>query len=68
MPTQRIITIIVIGITIGFLLGMGGLTFLRALIAGDDPKLYIAFTVFVLCMAGGLIWYVSRTTQSNRLL
>ena len=69
MPTQtRIITVIVIEITIGFLLGMAVVTFLRALIAGDDPKLYIAFTLFVLIMAGGLILYVTKTSQGNRLL
>jgi hypothetical protein len=64
----RIITVILIGITIGFLLGMGVVTFLRAIIDGDNPKLYVAFTIFVLLMAGGLVWYVARTFQTNRLL
>ena len=59
----RVFTVIIIGMTIGFLLGMGVITFLQAIINGDDPKLSIAFTVFVLVMAGVLVWYVAKTTR-----
>ena len=61
----RLITIILIGITIGFLLGMGVITFARAIIDGDDPKLPIAFTVFMLLLGGGLIWYVVKSDRPN---
>jgi hypothetical protein len=59
----RVFTVIIIGMTIGFLLGMGVITFLQAIIDGDDPKLSIAFTVFVLVMAGALVWHVAKTTR-----
>ena len=63
----RVITVIVIGLTIGFLLGMGVITFLRAIIDGDDPSLSIAFTVLVLFMAGALIWYVAKTARFSSM-
>lgn len=59
----RVFTVIAIGMTIGFLLGMGVITSLRAIINGDDAKLSIAFTALVLFMAGALIWYVAKTTR-----
>ena len=58
----RVITIILVGIIIGFLLALGIVAFLRALIDGDNPGLSIAFTVFVVFLAALFIWYVVRTT------
>ena len=59
----RILSIISIGITIGFLMGMGVVAMLRALIDGDTPQLEIAFTTMVMMMGGGLVYYVFRTTR-----
>ncbi len=60
----RLITIIFVGITIGFLLALGVVAFLRAVLEGQDPALSLAFTALVLLMAGVLIWYVVRMRMS----
>ena len=59
----RIITIIVIGMAIGFLLALGVFAFLRAIFKGEDATLGIAFTVFVVFLAGAFIWYVVQATR-----
>ena len=63
----RIFTIILVGMTIGFLLGMAVVILLRAVVDGDDPKLSIAFTVFVVFMAGFLLWYVAKSGSRARM-
>ena len=52
---SRILTIIIAGMTIGFLLALGVISLLRALLDGEDPKLSIAFTIFMMFLAGSLI-------------
>ena len=59
----RILSIISVGITIGFLLGMGVVGLLRTAMDGDTPELELAFTLMVIMMGGGLIYYVIRTTR-----
>ena len=59
----RILSVISIGITIGFLLGMGVVALLRALLDGETPQLEVAFTIMVLMMGGGLVYYVFKTTR-----
>ena len=59
----RLLSIISIGITIGFLLGMGVVALLRAAIDGDMPELEVAFTIMVVMMGGALIYYVIKTTR-----
>ena len=63
----RVITIILVGIIIGFLLAMGVVAFLRAIMNGDNPGLSVAFTAMVLLLAGVFIWYIVRTTPSERI-
>ena len=59
----RILSIISVGITIGFLLGMGVVALLRAAMDGETPELEVAFTLMVAMMAGALIYYVVKTTR-----
>ncbi|NQW24520.1 MAG: hypothetical protein HQ475_13880 [SAR202 cluster bacterium] len=59
----RLLSIISVGITIGFLLGMGVVSLLRSVIIGDTPELEIAFTIMVAMMGGALVFYVVRTTR-----
>ena len=59
----RLLSIISVGITIGFLLGMGVVSLLRSMIVGDTPELEIAFTIMVGMMGGALVYYVVRTTR-----
>jgi hypothetical protein len=59
----RLLSIISVGITLGFLLGMGVVALLRATLDGDSPGLEVAFTIMVLMMGGALIYYVIRTTR-----
>ena len=59
----RILSIISIGISIGFLLGMGVIALLRSAMDGDTPELELAFTVMVAMMGGALVVYVIRTTR-----
>ncbi|MDE0720276.1 MAG: hypothetical protein OSB75_06940 [Dehalococcoidia bacterium] len=55
----RILSIISIGITIGFLLGMGVVALLQSLLDGETPQLKTAFTM----MGGGLVYYVFKTIR-----
>lgn len=59
----RIISTISIGITIGFLLGMGVVALLRATMNGASLQLEVAFTAMVVMMGGALFYYVLRTTR-----
>lgn len=59
----RIISTISIGITIGFLLGMGVVALLRATLNGASLQLEVAFTAMVVMMGGALFYYVVRTTR-----
>ena len=59
----RILTIVYVGITIGFLLGMGVVALLLAVINGTGTGLEITFTMFVSFMAAMLVWYVIKTTR-----
>ena len=56
----RILTIILEGITIGFLLGMSVVALLRALLSGDSAELEISFTALTGLMAALLVAYVIR--------
>ena len=58
----RTLTIILVGMTIGFLLALGVVSSLRGALGDGDPKLSITFTVFVFVMAMILLWYVVKTT------
>ncbi len=57
------ITIIFLGMTIGFLLALGLVAILRAIIEGADTNLSIAFTVFVVFLASVLLVYVLKVTR-----
>ena len=57
----RILTVILVGITIGILLGMSVIALLRSLIDGDSAGLEISFTVLTGCMAAVLVTYVAKT-------
>ncbi len=59
----RVLSIISIGITIGFLLGLGVVALLRTLIDGETPELEVAFTTMVVMMGGGLVYYVVKTVR-----
>ena len=59
----RILSLISIGVTIGFLLGMGFVALLRSAMKGDMPELEIAFTIMVGMMGGALIVYVVKTIR-----
>lgn len=59
MRTQML-SIISIGITIGFLLGMGVVALLRSLLDGQTPGLEVAFMAMVVLMGGGLVYYVVK--------
>ena len=61
---QKILTIIAVGITLGFLLGMAVVALLRAMVDGTDSGLEIAFTLLVGFMGAMLISYVVRTTKT----
>ena len=56
----RILTVILVGITIGFLLGMSVVALLRALLSGDSAELEISFTALPGLMAALLVAYVIR--------
>ncbi len=59
----KILTIVSIGITIGFLLGMGVVALLLAVMDGKGTGLEVTFTMFVGLMAATLVWYVMKTTR-----
>ena len=57
MLKTRILVIITVGMSVGFLLGMGVSALLRAMIAGGDRGLEMTLTALVVFMAGILITY-----------
>ena len=57
MLKTRVLVIITVGMSVGFLLGMGVSDLLRAMIAGGDRGLEMTFTALVVLMAGILITY-----------
>ena len=59
----RVLTIISIGITIGFLLGMSVVGLLRTMLDGDVAELQISFTALTGLMAAALVTYVYRTVR-----
>ncbi len=59
----RILSIISVGITIGFLLGMGVVALMRSVIDGEPPGLEVAFTLMVVMMVGALVYYVVKSTR-----
>jgi len=59
----RILSIISIGITIGFLLGMGVVALLRSLLDGETPQQEAAFAMMVIMMGGGLVYYVFKAIR-----
>ena len=65
MLKTRILVVITVGISVGFLLGMGVSALLRAMIAGGDRGLEITFTALVVLMAGILITYGIKFSPDN---
>ena len=59
----RMLAIISIGMTIGFLLAMGVVALLRSLINGETPELEVAFMAMVALMGGGLVYYVVKAVR-----
>lgn len=57
----RVVTIISVGITIGFLLGMSVIAMLQALLDGKSAGLEISFTALTGFMATALLTYVAKT-------
>ena len=53
-----------VGITLGFLLGMGMVALLQAVADGNNIGLEVAFTLLVVFMGAMLISYVVRTTDA----
>ncbi len=66
MLKTRILVIITVGISVGFLLGMGVSALLRAMIAGGDRGLEMTFTALVVLMAGLLLPTVSSSLPPAR--
>ncbi len=58
-----VLTIIAVGITIGFLLGMSVIALLRALLDGDSAELEISFTALTGLMTALLVTYVLNTVH-----
>ena len=59
----RVLTIISVGVTIGFLLGMSVISMLRALLDGESAPVEISFTIITGLMAAVLISYVAKTVR-----
>jgi len=68
MLRTRVLVIICVGISVGFLLGMGVSALLRAMIAGGDRGLEMTFTALVVCMAGILITYGLKSIPDSQFL
>ncbi len=66
MLRTRILVIITVGISVGFLLGMGVSALLRAMVAGGDRGLELTFTALVVLMAGILITYGLKSIPENQ--
>ena len=62
---NRIFAVIFVGMTIGFLLALGWVAILRSLIEGKDVGLSVAFTAFIVFLAGVLLYYVTNTTRER---
>ena len=60
---SRVLTIIAVGVTIGFLLGMSVIALLRALLDGDPAELEISFTALTGFMTALLVTYVLKTVR-----
>ena len=59
----RVLTIISVGITIGFLLGMSVVAMLGSLLDGESAGLEISFTVLTGLVAAVLVTYVAKTIR-----
>ena len=59
----RLLTVIFVGMTIGFLLALGLVAVLRSVLEGKDVALSAAFTVLVVLLAAALIGYVAKVTR-----
>lgn len=59
----RVLTIISVGITIGFLFGMSVVAMLSALLDGETADLEISFTVLTGFVAAMLLTYVAKTIR-----
>ena len=57
------LTIIAVGITIGFLLGMSVIALLRAPLSGDSAGLEISFTALTGLMTAMLVTYVFKSVH-----
>ena len=62
---SKLLTIIAVGITLGFLLGMGVVALGRAMLDGSDTGLEVAFTLLVTFMGAMLISYLVRITGDD---
>lgn len=60
---SQVLTIISVGITIGFLFGMSVVVLLRALLDGNSAGLEISFTALTAFMAAMLVTYVAKTIR-----
>jgi len=67
MLRTRILVIISVGISVGFLLGMGVSALLRAMVAGGDRGLEMTFTALVVLMAGILITYGLKSISDSQM-
>ena len=59
----RVLTIISVGLTIGFLIGMSVVAMSRALLDGESAGLEISFTVLTGFVAVMLVTYVAKTIR-----
>jgi hypothetical protein len=68
MLRTKILVIICVGISVGFLLGMGVSALVRAMIEGGDRGLEMTFTALVIFMAGILITYGLKSIPDSQSL
>ena len=61
----KMLTIISVGITLGFLLGMAVVALIWAMLDGSDTGLEVAFTLLEAFMGAMLISYLIRTTRED---
>ena len=66
MLRTKILVIICVGISVGFLLGMGVSALVRAMIEGGDRGLEMTFTALVIFMAGILITYWLKSIPDSQ--
>jgi hypothetical protein len=67
MLKTRILVIIGVGISVGFLLGMGVSALLRAMIAGGDRGLEMTFTALVVLIAGIFVTYGLKSIPDSQI-